>query len=465
MPSYLITWRPLSETARGWSADNLDHLAALLSQGRPAAEDWRMTRAAGVKKGERVFLIRQGKRGLALIGWGRIGTPTRRIDGKRRAEVIFEAVARPNHNEVFATRAELERITTKKGIWDTQASGIALPTEVAAAVERLVTERPEPQIERTAPSDRRQRWDLEPGATLPRREVNLRFGGNRMSGIADSAQTANVLLFSNPVKGKQFGYDRFEGWCEDGTFAYTGEGQEGDQSLDSPGNRALLTAETNGKAIRLFTVAGSMATYVGEFLLADVPHVERRSLDKHGNERAVFVFNLAPVHINLDERRTPAPEIVQTTDWTPPADTTFEVTPLREPIGPHQISRREMELQGAYGRWLQAIGHSVTIKRIPVAGTTTTMVPDFFDETAVEVVEAKKSTARVYVREAIGQVLDYSHALLRLTQVRARAVILLPALPATDLVDLCNSLGIDVVYQSGEEFKRVSSATVPSGGN
>ena len=69
-------------------------------------------------------------------------------------------------------------------------------------------------------------WELQPGDLIKRTDLHARYGGSRQGGIGPSAQTPNVLVFSDPRTGAQYGYlDHWEG----PVFHYTGEGQVGAQ--------------------------------------------------------------------------------------------------------------------------------------------------------------------------------------------------------------------------------------------
>lgn len=56
-----------------------------------------------------------------------------------------------------------------------------------------------------------------------------------------AVRAQSVFLFTNPAVGEAFGY-KYDGWHVDGTFHYTGDGQTGDQSLRTGGNKSLIDA-------------------------------------------------------------------------------------------------------------------------------------------------------------------------------------------------------------------------------
>jgi hypothetical protein len=68
-------------------------------------------------------------------------------------------------------------------------------------------------------------WDTAVGEKLLRRELHGRWGGGRYGGVEPSLKAESVFLFTNPKAGAAFGYN-YDGWHADGTFHYTGDGQE-----------------------------------------------------------------------------------------------------------------------------------------------------------------------------------------------------------------------------------------------
>lgn len=105
-------------------------------------------------------------------------------------------------------------------------------------------------------------WTLTPGASIKRRELHQLFGGGWQGGISPSAISPNVFIFSDPDSGERHGY--FDTWKDDGCFHYTGEGQRGDQEMVR-GNRAILDASKEGRALRVFFADGATVTYQGRW--------------------------------------------------------------------------------------------------------------------------------------------------------------------------------------------------------
>ncbi|MEF2979410.1 hypothetical protein [Subtercola sp. YIM 133946] len=287
------------------------------------------------------------------------------------------------------------------------------------------------------------------------------WGGQRQGGIATPQNSSQILIFTNPDSGKRYGYDKFEGLRSDGSYSYTGEGQAGDQVF-LRGNRSLRDSVKDGKIIRLFRTRGTQANYVGAFTLADVPYAIEQIPDLEGNERQGIIFNLVPLDADTSELPTYGGEQLnepQALPWTPPSSDSYEVKPFEPSEVGRTVSRIEFELQADFGAWLIARGDTVRRLRVPVGNTV--MEPDLYNETSGEIVEAKKSSARGYVRNAIGQVLDYVHTAQKVMN-GVRPSILLPGIPTPDLVELCGGLGITVWVRDGVGFTSVSPTSPPA---
>ena len=126
-----------------------------------------------------------------------------------------------------------------------------------------------------------------------------------------------MFLFTDLASGKPHGYI-YDGW-EEGRriFLYTGEGQEGDQTLTG-GNRAILEHRQQGRALRLFEGARGDVRYVGEFELDDPPYDTRTAPASGGSgNRSVLVFRLRPIGVSAEPGSTaidiPAAALVKPT--------------------------------------------------------------------------------------------------------------------------------------------------------
>ena len=82
---------------------------------------------------------------------------------------------------------------------------------------------------------------------------------------------------------------------------------------------------------------------------------------------------------------------------------------------------------------------------------TTKLCDDKISFTEKVIIEVKAGTSRGYVREAIGQVLDYMHQMSQSAEWQGwKPAILLPGRPSEDLVGLIASLNIVLIYEDAE---------------
>lgn len=290
-------------------------------------------------------------------------------------------------------------------------------------------------------------WDIEVGETLLRKELHDRWGGGRFGGMEPAVKAESVFLFTNPGAGGAFGY-KYDGWHPDGTFHYTGDGQVGDQSLRFGGNRAIMDAPARGRAIRMFRSAGRETTYVGVFQLADPAYYRADAPDRDGLTRSVLVFRLIP---SADVVRDPVDNAgaeQASVEAVPVEAGDVERYVVEHPDEPVLAARREAKLVGRYVEWLAALGHEAVRHRVPLPGGGR-LYTDVYDVQAGELIEAKASAARPYVRAGLGQLLDYA----RFVQHETRGL-LLPVRPTDDLVELLLSNDCVLVWQEGATFQR-----------
>jgi 5-methylcytosine-specific restriction protein A len=138
MSAYLITWRPDDEIkGRGWSERNIQKLVTRLRTSGTVKESWPFQSYVMAKKEKecRVFLVRQGGRGHALFGYGRVTRIPEPYKGK--VDITFDELTVPSI-AVLATGKELHEITRERKVWGARGSGIPLAPRVAAALENLV---------------------------------------------------------------------------------------------------------------------------------------------------------------------------------------------------------------------------------------------------------------------------------------------------------------------------------------
>lgn len=307
-------------------------------------------------------------------------------------------------------------------------------------------------------------FDLTPGTVMTRTARAKRWGGSTQAGIEPSTTSPNVFLYSDPTAGDKYGYT-FDGWTPDGSlFLYTGEGSRGDQRLRQR-NLSILRHREQGRALRLFVAAGGRQvggkphSYVGEFEVdRDQPFIRVDGPDEVGETRSLLVFRLVPVGA-VDRREDdrsrgdvavggPSVELVPLEQSNTPASE-------RKATAGGTAERREAELVAEYSAHLKAEGHEVVRHRMRPDGAVAALYTDLYDVTAHELYEAKGSIARMSIRLAVGQLLDYRRHLER---PGVRLTVLVPDRPSADLLAFLGSVDVCCVYRCGPgRYTRVDS--------
>lgn len=136
-----------------------------------------------------------------------------------------------------------------------------------------------------------------------REDIHGHYGGQQQGGISTPADYPLIFLFASE-SGSRFGYvDQFQ---DDGTFWYTGEGQEGDMRMNR-GNRAIREHEANDKELHLFESVGQgEVRYVGQATYLS-HHWEERP-DANGEMRDAIIFELAVETEAFDQETSVASE-------------------------------------------------------------------------------------------------------------------------------------------------------------
>ncbi|MDO5356784.1 MAG: restriction endonuclease [Conchiformibius sp.] len=142
-----------------------------------------------------------------------------------------------------------------------------------------------------------EKFNLQPNEIIKRSELHDRFGGSRQSGIAPSAKTNNVFLFTHPENGEEHGY--YDRWLNHGKqFDYSGEGQTGDQEMKR-GNKAILEHKLDGRALHVFEHAGQdgYVRYKGQYQISESKAYSEKieHSTNNGPARKVFIFHLDKV--------------------------------------------------------------------------------------------------------------------------------------------------------------------------
>jgi hypothetical protein len=286
-----------------------------------------------------------------------------------------------------------------------------------------------------------------------------------------------VLVFSDPEEGVKHGYT-FDGWAEEEDsygplYLYTGAGPVGDQKLTGA-NSSLLTHRDKDRELHLFVVAGVVEgtgtkrhRYAGQMVIDPIePYEERWNTDPQGQERMVYVFRMRPadgtaVTIHESDVTPPAPESVtmlvpvaqaaaaETTATFTNAEVHATDTTSVGPQGPRTVHRREGILRTAFQTYLAGLGHEVGTYQIAIKGERGVLATDLVDVTEQVLYEAKGTSKRQAIREAVGQLLDYQR---HIDLPDLRCAVLLPSRPSDDLCAYLEHAGIALVYATGDSF-------------
>ncbi|RGD59464.1 hypothetical protein DR950_18180 [Kitasatospora xanthocidica] len=290
---------------------------------------------------------------------------------------------------------------------------------------------------------------IQPGTTLTRRRVHDLFGGRLQGGISPTKGERILVFIGLPKPGSPA-----PGLSPDGTLHYVGEGAKGDQQF-TQSNRALLHHKEDGRRVHVFQDRGThliggerLYKYIGEFeVAADNPYYYADEVNQHGQARRVINFRLRPVGGDNVPFVDPG-QIARRQ-----REARLRNSPPDEVLGTRTAPRNQAtELVARFIAHLHARGHRTSRIALPVPHESDSGLVDLFDETTQTIYEVKSSAARTAVRQAIGQLLDY-----RWRQGGTASMgIILPSEPYPDLLALCTSLSIEVVWPAPDTGFRSS---------
>jgi hypothetical protein len=300
-------------------------------------------------------------------------------------------------------------------------------------------------------------WNVTPGETRTRADIAGEYSGSKYNGITPLSSSPNIVVYSDPEKGTEFGYD-YDGWDASGElYYYTGEGASGDQRFDR-GNKAIAEHKAQHRALRLFIAVGTVEgtdtrihQYAGEFEIESAdPFLIRTAPGQDKILRKVIVFRLRPVgtvvadrsHLSAIEGSVPASKVETVSVEAVPEAAVNNERAEFERTGNVVAEQREAALTGRFRTYLEAAPFNREIKRYKITTPTGVLYTDTADITAGVVYEAKGTAERMSVRLALGQVLDYGRYVEG-----AELSVLLPSSPAADLVELLRSFGIGCVVE------------------
>ena len=295
-------------------------------------------------------------------------------------------------------------------------------------------------------------WDIEVGQVLKRSSLHDAFGGGRYGGIEPSAQTPNIFLFTSPKSSEHFGYN-FDEELEDGTFNYTGDGQIGDQDLNSGGNKSLFEHRQSNRALRLFQSTDQIGyvQYLGEFELGNKEPFYHVGPDRNGTQRKILVFHLIPVGVTKQINQPSVSSKIGTVTRQEVEQNTSQTHERTMPETKTTATRFEGQLQKRYEDFLRNKGFDIGTFKIQVPESNTLKL-DLVDFTNKKVIEVKAGITRNYVREAIGQVLDYVFQIQRINEEVFKPCILIPGKPSQDLIELIKDLNIELIWEENSQF-------------
>ena len=299
-------------------------------------------------------------------------------------------------------------------------------------------------------------WNIEIGQKTTREDNASAFGGAKYGGIEPAHASGNLLVYSDPASGEDFGYD-FDGWLADEeVFLYTGNGQIGDQEL-SGRNLTLAKHIDVGLQIRLFVADGlkpgsqtKAQRYLGEFRIDQArPYTVEDGRDKNGEMRSLLVFRLLPVGDSgaMFEAAVQSGPALGAGAEIVPLESHEKKEFIQSPDAePRTASRRESELVQAFADYLQAEGHETARHKIKSPDSAHPMFTDIHDRTDNVLYEAKGASSRNDIRLAIGQLFDYRRYID--DPAPSAIAVLLPSEPAPDMKQLLSSLSIKCMFRT-----------------
>ncbi len=151
------------------------------------------------------------------------------------------------------------------------------------------------------------------GGTYLRQEIHRMYGGQHQTGICTPTGKPYIFLFTGGT-GEKRGY--VDGWTDDGTFSYSGQGQSGDMTFQR-GNAAIRDHAANGKDLLLFeNVGNGMVKYLGQMVFGGYQIIPDQ-VDSNGVARDIIQFHLVEFStVQDDPRHGAGPRAVRETSPT-----------------------------------------------------------------------------------------------------------------------------------------------------
>lgn len=136
MKTVLFTWNP-KKYAFAEAAD----YRAQLQQGRAVETRWSCGNNRSIEPDDRFFLMKQGVEPRGIVAAGRVRSLAYADDDWKGDgsqfynDIVFDSLGDPQQGQVIPI-AKLLDTDNRPGFWNTPSSGITVPSEVAAEVER-----------------------------------------------------------------------------------------------------------------------------------------------------------------------------------------------------------------------------------------------------------------------------------------------------------------------------------------
>ncbi|MBU3862882.1 hypothetical protein KN815_01795 [Streptomyces sp. 4503] len=291
-------------------------------------------------------------------------------------------------------------------------------------------------------------WGMRPGDTIRRGDLHDLYGGSRAGDISTCPESGNVLLFTSPHT--DHGQGCRNGWAEDGTFRYIGEGWTGDQAPSGRYDAAIRDHAREGLALRLFDRDGDDVRYVGEFAVDPSAPYDYADVSEPGggSTRRVIQFHLVPVGIASQPATVPVGCEYRVADDT--------VEPAAATPGPVNADLATRNLR-AHRRLQNDLAAAARERGMTVLSPGAAD-PDFdlawrkgADDLAVcEVKSLTRTNEARQMRLGVGQLLDY-HDLLRTRTSNVRAVLWVEHEPSdARWLGICHRVGIELAWPGRE---------------
>jgi hypothetical protein len=135
MATYLLTWNPIQ-----FDWEEIDELSQKVKSGESVVDSWTCGNTKRIKRGDRIFLLRQGAEPKGICASGRVVEGSSEGDNwkgdpSQFIEVEFDTLLNPETDEILP-RSLLDEPQFSGVHWDTQRSGITIRDAVAAELEK-----------------------------------------------------------------------------------------------------------------------------------------------------------------------------------------------------------------------------------------------------------------------------------------------------------------------------------------